>query len=199
MHTYTFIQMYTYIFIYIYIYIHIHTHTHLNKESLVFIYISTRMCICLHTYLYKCIYIYLYTYIYTYTHTHTPEQRESRFQEWAVWCYGVATISRLHKIIGLFAEYSLFYRALLQKRPIIFTPEQRESRLLEWVAQCWRRHCCTAPRPIYVTWLIHMCDMTHSFMWCGSFICVTAAPHRALYMWRCVCIYVWHDPLIYVM
>jgi len=34
--------------------------------------------------------------------------------------YGVATISRLLKIIGLFAESSLFYRALLQKRPIIY-------------------------------------------------------------------------------
>ena len=33
--------------------------------------------------------------------------------------YGVATISRLLKIIGLFAAYRLFYRALLQKRPVI--------------------------------------------------------------------------------
>jgi len=33
--------------------------------------------------------------------------------------YGVPTISRLLKIIGLFAEYSLFYWALLQKRPMI--------------------------------------------------------------------------------
>jgi len=32
--------------------------------------------------------------------------------------YGVATISRL-KLQVYFAEYSLFYRALLQKRPII--------------------------------------------------------------------------------
>ena len=32
--------------------------------------------------------------------------------------YGVAIISRLLAIIGLFAEYRLFYRALLQKRPI---------------------------------------------------------------------------------
>jgi len=32
---------------------------------------------------------------------------------------GVATIRRLHKIIGLLAEYSLFYRALLQQRPLI--------------------------------------------------------------------------------
>ena len=35
--------------------------------------------------------------------------------------YGVAAISRLLKIIGLFAEYSLFYRALLQKRRIILS------------------------------------------------------------------------------
>jgi len=33
--------------------------------------------------------------------------------------YGVATISRLLKIIGLFCRISLFYWALLQKRPII--------------------------------------------------------------------------------
>ena len=33
--------------------------------------------------------------------------------------YGVATIRRLLKRLGLFAEYTLFYRALLQKRPII--------------------------------------------------------------------------------
>ena len=33
--------------------------------------------------------------------------------------HGVATITSLLKIIGLSAEYLLFYRALLQKRPII--------------------------------------------------------------------------------
>ena len=37
----------------------------------------------------------------------------------SIW-YGVATISRLLQIIRLFAEYRLFYRALLQKRPIIW-------------------------------------------------------------------------------
>jgi len=34
-------------------------------------------------------------------------------------CYGVATISRLLKLDVSFAQHSLFYRALLQKRPII--------------------------------------------------------------------------------
>jgi len=33
--------------------------------------------------------------------------------------YGVATIGRLLKMIGLFVEYHLFSRALLQERPII--------------------------------------------------------------------------------
>jgi len=33
--------------------------------------------------------------------------------------YGVTTISRLLKIIGLFCRIYLFYRAVLQKRPVI--------------------------------------------------------------------------------
>jgi len=33
--------------------------------------------------------------------------------------YGVATVSRIDKLYVFFAEYSLFYRAVLQKRPII--------------------------------------------------------------------------------
>jgi len=33
--------------------------------------------------------------------------------------YGVATISRLLKVIDLFCGISLFYRAVLQKRPLI--------------------------------------------------------------------------------
>jgi len=36
--------------------------------------------------------------------------------------YGVATVSRIEKIIGLsFVEFRLFYWALLQKRPIILS------------------------------------------------------------------------------
>jgi len=36
---------------------------------------------------------------------------------------GVATISRLLKLLVSFEEYHLFYRALLQKRPIIVCPD----------------------------------------------------------------------------
>ena len=43
-----------------------------------------------------------------YTHNHVDQLR-----------YGVATIGRLLKIVVSFAEYRLFYRSLLKKRPII--------------------------------------------------------------------------------
>jgi len=92
-----------------------------------------------------------------------------------------------HKVNEKEAEYRLFYRALLQKRPIIVTSHCWMS--LEWVLnestlthECprvnrrafsgthsyvWHDSC------ICVTWLIHMCDMTHSYVWHDSFICVT--------------------------
>jgi len=40
--------------------------------------------------------------------------------EWRVH-YGVASVSRIDKIIVSFAEYRLFYRALLQKSPVIWS------------------------------------------------------------------------------
>ena len=41
---------------------------------------------------------------------------------------------------------------------------------------------------ICVTWLIHMCDMTHSYVWHDSFICVTWLVH----MCDMTHSYVWH-------
>jgi len=35
--------------------------------------------------------------------------------------YGVATVSRIDQIIGLFCRIILFYRSILQKRPIILS------------------------------------------------------------------------------
>jgi len=52
--------------------------------------------------------VYVHTYIHTYIHTYPHTTG-----------YGVATISRLLKIIGLSVEYRLLYRALLQQRPMI--------------------------------------------------------------------------------
>jgi len=51
-------------------------------------------------------------------------------------------------------------------------------------------------------WLIHMCDMTHSYVWHDSSICVTWLIHMCdmthPYMWhesfiRVTCSYVWRD------
>ena len=47
---------------------------------------------------------------------------------------------------------------------------------------------------ICVTWLIHMCDMTHSHVWHGAFICVTWLIHMCDMMNS----YVWHDAIIFV-
>ena len=46
---------------------------------------------------------------------------------------------------------------------------------------------------ICVTWLIHMCDMTHSYVWHDSFICVTWLIH----MCDMTHSYVWHDSFIF--
>ena len=44
--------------------------------------------------------------------------------------HGVATVSRIDKIMVSFAEYRLFYRALLQKRPIIIDPTNQSHPIL---------------------------------------------------------------------
>jgi len=47
-------------------------------------------------------------------------------------CYGVATVSRIDKIIGLFCRICLFYRSLLQKRPIILSILLTKATLYDW-------------------------------------------------------------------
>ena len=42
---------------------------------------------------------------------------------------------------------------------------------------------------IYVTWLVHMCDVTHSYVWHDSCICVT----RLIHMCDVTHSYVWRD------
>jgi len=78
---------------------------------------------------------------------------------------GVATISRLLKISGLFCRISsLFYKALLQKRPVIL-----RSLLLEATPRP-NSNCsvdCGCPTHIY-EWAmlyIHIWYMTHTHIW----------------------------------
>jgi len=54
---------------------------------------------------------------------------------------------------------------------------------------------------ICVTWLIHMCDMTHSYVWHDAFICVTWLIHMCdmtFHLCDMTHSYVWHDSFICV-
>jgi len=128
------IQRYIYIYTYIYICIHSLKLLELQKNMFIqecniyiFVYLRSRIAriskkwcdasVCKHTHTYMYIYIYIYVciyiyscinvsvYIYSYTHT----------LFWcdacdAIHCYGVATISRLLKNIGLFCKSALLKR-----------------------------------------------------------------------------------------
>ena len=68
----------------------------------------------------------------------------------------------------------------------------------DWV--CFCRYSTCVKYSICVTWLIHMCDMTHSYVWHNSFICVTWLIHVAwpIHMCDMTHSYVWHDSFICV-
>jgi len=92
----------------VYLHVHLyftHTHTHAHTHT----HICAYTCV---SYRYICIYMQIYIPIITHKHTHQRGDCEM--------CYGVATISRLLKMYVSFAEYRLFNRALLQKRPVIW-------------------------------------------------------------------------------
>ena len=83
------------------------------------------------------------------------------------------------KLYVSFAEYSLFYRALLQKRPVI-------SRSLVIIVTPYHKgihHLCDVC--LYMKWLIHFCNAIGSIhMWHDIFVHLTWAIHQ------------WHDPLL---
>ena len=94
---------------------------------------------------------------------------------WMPWIWGMGWL-RLVASFNLyvsFAEYRLFYRALLQKRLIIL-----RSLLIVATPYALRLYAWRDPI-IWVTWLIGLreisfvCDMTHASAWYDLFICVT--------------------------
>jgi len=58
----------------------------------------------------------------------------------------------------------------------------------------WCHYRCPLSSFLCVTWLIHMCDMTHSYVWHDSFLCVTWRIH----MCGMTHSYVWYDSFICV-
>jgi len=85
---------------------------------------------------------------------------------------------------GLFAEYRLFYRAFLQKRPIfwrslliVVMKHVRVMTSFLWIA--YSTHMCAMIHSyvchdsfVCVPWFIYMCDKTHLYVCHDSFICV---------------------------
>jgi len=67
----------------------------------------------------SCTYTHTYTYTQTRTHTHTHAHRRIETQRDVHTGMGWLQLVCSSKLQVSFAEYSLFYRALLQKRPII--------------------------------------------------------------------------------
>ena len=101
--------MHVYIYTYILIYICVHTYTYIHIFIFVHTYTNIHIYICVHTHTYIHIYIriYIYTYIHIYICVHTYKNIHTTSRIWN----GVATISRLLKMIGLFCK-----RALLKRR-----------------------------------------------------------------------------------
>jgi len=105
--------------------------------------------------------------------------------------YGVATIGRLLKIIGLFCKRALQKRLYSAKETYDFKePTNRSypifgsrefsdlplphSYVWQTSSQMWHDSF------ICVTWLLQICDMTPSYVWHDSFICVTWLLHMIL-------------------
>jgi len=83
----------------------------------------------------------------TATHCSTLQRTATHFMSFfasKLYTYGVAMISRLLKMKVSFAEYSLFYRALLQKRHIIL-----RSLLLEATQYAFPLYLHTHPGPLF--------------------------------------------------
>jgi len=130
--------IHTYVCMYVYIYAYIYTY---------YICIYVHKCkICTYTYMYIYIYVYIYIYMYKYIYIYIHIEKSLVpwliFFPWLVLSVRTQLLKQMKKInththtcryfnmgwlrlVGSlkswvsFTEYSLFYRALLQKRPII--------------------------------------------------------------------------------
>ena len=90
---------------------------------------------------------------------------------WSSVCATLTKIMGSLKLWVSFAEYLLFYRALLQKRPIVgacgwcdsFTEKKSHEMIMMMWMFGYRKGCVCAL----------LCHMTHACVWCDSFTCVT--------------------------
>jgi len=142
--------------------------------------------------------------------------------------YGVALVSRIDKMIGLFCKRAPWKRRYSSKETCHFIdptdrshPIPARGHLYVWhdssICATWLIHVRdTTPMCDITSYLrllleaIYMCDMTHSYKWHDSFICVTWPLHMCdmtpSYVWHNFILvvtarghsYVWHDSFICV-
>jgi len=102
--------------------------------------------------------------------------------------YGVASTSRLLKIIGLFCKRALYKRLYSTKETYNFKEPTNRSHPIARQCAVGMRHdsfnicdmthsCMCFDSLIHVTWHIHTCDMTPSYMGHDSFTHVTRTIH----------------------
>jgi len=101
----------------------IHTYTHMYVHpGIAHLCVCVRECVCFSVWIYQChIYVYIYKYIYTsiYARHHTFSTGYNM--------YGVATISRLLKIVGLFCTKVLWKRRYSAKETYYFKEPANRS------------------------------------------------------------------------
>jgi len=119
--------------------------------------------------------------------------------------YGVAMISRLLSIIGLFANYRLFYRALLQKRPMILrsllivaTPYSQHACMLvnKYVCLC-ACVCVFALRYNSYGTVSYVCVHIYINTYVRIYIYIYILKYTCIYIYMCVYIYIYIYVYIY--
>ena len=126
---------------------------------------------------------------------------------WVTWLIRMGWLRSVgsNKLEVSFAEYRLFYRALLQKRPVILSILlTKATPYLSWLVDMYHDWCIRAMTHLHVPWQIYIGPVIHTWrdsciqdMRCGAFMCYdlfymchdSFILGRAIHTWRDSCIH----------